>query len=113
MPTEASRVPMCGTLPFSAPSIQIAWFEIHIGQQLEAEAAVGSLSPEAILPTMGHWEVAADVAAAVAAKAVDEGLAANRMSHPDFRTNARAAIAQSRMATEVLMRSGAIPVPTA
>lgn len=75
-----------------------------------AKAAVGSLSPKAILPTMSHWEVAADVAAAVAVTAVDEGMAAIRMSHEDFWRNARATITRSRAATEILMRSEAIPV---
>ena len=75
-----------------------------------AKAAVGSLSPKAILPTMSHWEVAADVAAAVAVTAVDEGMAAIRMSHEDFWRNAHATITRSRAATEILMRSEAIPV---
>jgi hypothetical protein len=57
---------------------------------------------------MTDWEVAADVAAAVATAAVHEGLAARTPSRTAFRDQARAAIRHAREATAALMRSGAI-----
>ncbi|MCW5749295.1 MAG: malate dehydrogenase, partial [Alphaproteobacteria bacterium] len=80
-----------------------------------AEAArARGLSADAILPTMNDWEVAADIAAAVATAAVEEGLAARQADRAVFQAEARAAILQAREATAALMRAGTIaPRPTA
>ncbi len=66
------------------------------------------LTPEYILPTMDEWEVYPREAAAVAAKAVEEGLARNPMTYEEELKNAEEIIRRSRGLTTLMMEEGFI-----
>jgi malate dehydrogenase (oxaloacetate-decarboxylating) len=67
------------------------------------------LSEEYILPTMEEWEVYPRVAAAIASKAVEEGVAKKSLSYEEELQNAEAIIRRSRNITQKLMVEGFIP----
>ncbi len=69
------------------------------------------LSRTHILPTMDDWEVYPREAAAVAAKAVEEGIARKPMSHDDELKNAAAIIRRARDLTQTMMKEGFILDP--
>jgi len=70
------------------------------------------LDDEHILPGMDDWEVPAYIAAAVGAKAVEEGVAKLAVGREDLLHNARELIARSRKATKLAMEHGIIePAP--
>ncbi len=66
------------------------------------------LSPEYILPTMDEWHVFPREAAAVAAKAVEEGVAHKPLTYADEFTQAEGMIRRSRDSTKVMMAEGFI-----
>jgi len=67
------------------------------------------LSPELILPTMDDWEVFPREAAAVAMKAIEQGLAKNELSYDEVYDHAHKVIKRSRELTQTMMRDGFIP----
>lgn len=70
-----------------------------------AEMAVEQgLSRERILPTMDDWQVFPREAAAVAAKAVEEGIARKPMTYDEELENAGQIIRRARELTDVMMR---------
>ena len=74
-------------------------------------AETKGLSPDYILPTMDEWEVVPREAAAVAAKAVEEGIARNPMTYEEELENAGAIIKRSRDLTKMMMSEGFIAQP--
>jgi malate dehydrogenase (oxaloacetate-decarboxylating) len=66
------------------------------------------LSPEYILPTMDEWEVYPREAAAVAVKAVEEGIARTPMTYEEELKNAEEIIHRSRGLTTHMMEEGFI-----
>jgi len=66
------------------------------------------LSPEHILPTMDDWQVFPREAAAVAAKAVEEGIARNPLTYEEELKNAEEIIRRSRDLTVMMMDEGFI-----
>jgi malate dehydrogenase (oxaloacetate-decarboxylating) len=60
---------------------------------------------------MDEWEVFPREAAAVAAKAVEEGIARNPMTYEEELKNAGEIIKRSRDLTEVMMNEGFIALP--
>jgi malate dehydrogenase (oxaloacetate-decarboxylating) len=74
-----------------------------------AEMAVEQgLSPDHILPTMDDWQVFPREAAAVAAKAVEEGIAQKPMTYDEELANAEKIIRRSRALTTNMMAEGFI-----
>jgi malate dehydrogenase (oxaloacetate-decarboxylating) len=67
------------------------------------------LTEEYIMPTMDEWEVFPRVAAAVAAKAVEEGIAKKPLTYEEELKNAEEIIRRSRNMTQILMAEGFIP----
>jgi malate dehydrogenase (oxaloacetate-decarboxylating) len=68
------------------------------------------LDAEHILPNMDDWEVFPREAAAVAARAVEEGLARKPMTYDEELANAEAIIGRSRELTRTMMAEGLIAV---
>jgi malate dehydrogenase (oxaloacetate-decarboxylating) len=66
------------------------------------------LTSEYILPNMDEWEVFPREAAAVATKAVEEGIALNPMTYEEELKNAEKIIRRSRELTQVMMAEGFI-----
>ena len=71
-------------------------------------ATVKGLNPEYILPTMDEWDVFPREAAAVAAKAVEQGLARIPMTYEEEYQHAAAIIKSSRDLTQLMMDEGFI-----
>jgi len=67
------------------------------------------LSPEYILPTMDEWQVFPREAAAVAVKAVEEGVARKPLTFEQEFAQAEGLIRRSRDVTRVMMAEGFIP----
>jgi malate dehydrogenase (oxaloacetate-decarboxylating) len=67
------------------------------------------LSPEFLLPTMEDWEIFPRMAAAVAMKAQEQGVAQLPTTYDDEYQRATDIIRCSREMTQVLMREGFIP----
>jgi malate dehydrogenase (oxaloacetate-decarboxylating) len=66
------------------------------------------LSSNYILPTMDEWEVFPREAAAVATKAVEQGLARKEVTYEEELKNAGEIIRRSRSLTETMMKDGFI-----
>jgi malate dehydrogenase (oxaloacetate-decarboxylating) len=66
------------------------------------------LTPDYILPTMDEWEVFPREAAAVATKAVEQGLARKELTYEEELKNAEEIIRRSRSLTETMMEEGFI-----
>lgn len=66
------------------------------------------LTPEYILPTMDEWEVFPREAAAVAVKAVEQGLARKEVTYDEELKHAGEIIRRSRSLTETMMEEGFI-----
>lgn len=71
-------------------------------------AAVKGLNPDYILPTMDEWEVFPREAAAVAAKAVEQGIAHKPMTYDEEYQHASAIIKNARDLTRTMMEEGFI-----
>jgi malate dehydrogenase (oxaloacetate-decarboxylating) len=76
---------------------------------LAGMAANKGLSPDHILPKMDEWEIFPREAAAVAAKAVEEGVAGKQISYQEELENAASIIRRSRNLTQTMMAEGFIP----
>ncbi|MDI6768854.1 MAG: NADP-dependent malic enzyme [Anaerolineales bacterium] len=72
----------------------------HVGDRLDAEH---------ILPDMDDWEVFPREAAAVAMKAIEQGLALKPVTYKEEFDNATKIIRRSRQLTEMMMEQGFIP----
>jgi len=71
----------------------------------------GGISEERILPTMEEWEVYPRVAAAIAVRAVEEGVARRTTTYKEELERAREIIGNARKKVEVLFERGLIPPP--
>jgi malate dehydrogenase (oxaloacetate-decarboxylating) len=71
----------------------------------------GLLSEEYIIPTMEEWEVFPMIAAAVGAKAVEQGVARKALTREELYETAVALIKQSRDVTQLMMQNGIIADP--
>ncbi len=69
------------------------------------------LDDEHIVPRMDDWEVFPQVAAAVASKAIDQGVAALSKTRVELHESALAMITCARGATQSLLAGGFIPMP--
>ena len=67
------------------------------------------ISEDYIIPTMGEWEVFIREAVTVAMKAIEQGVAREKLSREELTKRAEKMIRQSREATALLMKSGLIP----
>ena len=76
----------------------------HVGDQLSAEH---------LLPNMDDWEVFPREAAAVAMKAIEQGLARFECTYEDEFQHASKMIQRSRSMTKRMMEEGFIPEPPA
>jgi malate dehydrogenase (oxaloacetate-decarboxylating) len=81
---------------------------IAAARALADMAAEHGLNPEYILPTMDEWEVFPREAAAVAAKAVEQGIARKPVTHDEEYQHAAAIIRRSRNLTQTMMEEGFI-----
>ncbi|MBU4224582.1 MAG: NADP-dependent malic enzyme [Chloroflexi bacterium] len=77
--------------------------------QALADHVGDKLGPEQILPGMDDWEVFPREAAAVAMKAIEQGLALKPMTYQEEFDNATKIIRRSRQLTEMMMEQGFIP----
>lgn len=75
---------------------------------LASMAEEKGLTPEYIMPTMDEWQVFPREAAAVAVKAVEQGLARIPMTYDEELQNAETIIRRSRNLTEHMMQEGFI-----
>jgi malate dehydrogenase (oxaloacetate-decarboxylating) len=66
------------------------------------------IAPDRILPTMDDWEVFPREAAAVAANAVEEGIARKPLTYAQELENASRIIGRARNLTEAMMKDGFI-----
>jgi Malic enzyme len=71
----------------------------------------GGISEERILPTMEEWEVYPRVAAAIAVRAVEEGVARRTTTYKEELERAREIIGNARKKVDVLFERGLIPPP--
>ncbi len=71
----------------------------------------GGVSEERILPTMEEWEVYPRVAAAIAVRAVEEGVARRTTTYKEELERAREIIGNARKKVDVLFERGLIPPP--
>ncbi|RKY01420.1 MAG: malate dehydrogenase [Spirochaetes bacterium] len=69
------------------------------------------MDAESIIPTMGEWEVFPRVAAAVGAKAVEQGVARLSLTRDEIYQNAMKIIKDTRDKVELLMKEGFIKEP--
>ena len=86
---------------------------VAAAEALAGMAAEKGLNPHYILPTMDEWEVFPREAAAVAAKAVEEGVARIPMTYDEEFRNASDIIGRSRNLTKSMMAEGFIIDPDA
>ncbi len=84
---------------------------IAAAEALASMVDEAELGPNHILPTMDDWEVFPREAAAVAAKAVEQGVAARPCSYQEEFECASHIIRQSRAMAQMLMDEGFIPEP--
>jgi malate dehydrogenase (oxaloacetate-decarboxylating) len=81
---------------------------IAAADALAGMAEEKGLTPDYIMPTMDEWEVFPREAAAVAVKAVEQGLARVPMTYDEELKNAEKIIRRSRNLTEHMMQEGFI-----
>lgn len=97
-----------GTLDVRAETISDG-MAAAAAQELADLAVEKGLDADHILPTMDDWEVFPREAAAVAVKAVEEGLARKPLTYEQELQNAEAIIGRSRELTRHMMAEGLIP----
>jgi malate dehydrogenase (oxaloacetate-decarboxylating) len=97
-----------GTLDVRATTITDAMC-CSAADELAKMAEEKGLSPEYILPSMDEWEVFPREAAAVAAKAVEEGIAQIPLTYEEELHIASEIIRRSRAITQTMMSEGYIP----
>lgn len=81
---------------------------LAVAHALADMASATRLSPDYILPTMDEWELFPREAAAVAVKAVEQGLARMPMTYEEEYRHASAIIKQARDLTQSMMDNGFI-----
>jgi len=86
---------------------------VAAAEALAGMAAEKGLNPHYILPTMDEWEVFPREAAAVAAKAVEEGVARKPKTYDEEFRNASEIIGRSRNLTQTMMKEDFITDPDA
>jgi malate dehydrogenase (oxaloacetate-decarboxylating) len=86
---------------------------VAAAEALAGMAVERGLTPENILPNMDDWEVFPREAAAVAAKAVEEGVARKPMTYDEEFRNASEIIRRSRNLTQTMMKEDFIIDPDA
>jgi malate dehydrogenase (oxaloacetate-decarboxylating) len=69
------------------------------------------ISEEYISPTMADWEAFVREAVAVGMKAIEQGVAREKLSREELTQRVEKKIRESREATALLMESGLIPPP--
>lgn len=79
--------------------------------ELARLAKMSGLAPDRILPTIGDWQTAPRVAAAVAAQASQEGLARTPLGYEEELELAGSIILRSRQLTQTMMDEGLIQLP--
>jgi malate dehydrogenase (oxaloacetate-decarboxylating) len=96
-----------GTLDVRAKTItdEMCLAAAHALAEMASEKG---LNPEYILPTMDEWEVFPREAAAVAAKAVEQGIATLKTSYEEEYHRAAAIIKNARDMTQLMMDDGLI-----
>ncbi len=82
---------------------------IAAAQALADRAEAQGLTPDSILPTMDDWEVFPREAAAVAMKAIEQGIARIHTTYEEEFERASTIIRSAREMTDMLMREGFIP----
>jgi len=82
---------------------------VAASMELARFAEEGGLNEEHIVPKMTEWEVFPRVAAAVAVKAMEQGITRKKMSKDELMNTATAMISHARNQIDVLMKSGIIP----
>jgi malate dehydrogenase (oxaloacetate-decarboxylating) len=97
-----------GTLDVRASTITDTMC-IAASKALAEMAENKGLTEDHILPTMDEWEVYPRVAAAIASKAVEEGIAKKPLTYEEELKNAETIIRRSRNMTQRLMAEGFIP----
>jgi malate dehydrogenase (oxaloacetate-decarboxylating) len=83
----------------------------YAAAQALADHVGDKLSDRHILPTMDDWEVFPREAAAVAMKAVEQGLARISMTYEEAYNHAHKIIKRSRELTRMMMQEGFIEIP--
>ena len=96
-----------GTLDVRASTITDSMCKAA-ADELAKLAVEQGLAPDRILPTMDDWQVFPREAAAVAAKAVEEGIARKPMTYDEELANAEKIIRRSRDLTANMMAEGFI-----
>ncbi|HEY47700.1 MAG: malate dehydrogenase [Anaerolineae bacterium SM23_ 63] len=96
-----------GTLDVRASTITDSMCKAA-ADELAKLAVEQGLAPDRILPTMDDWQVFPREAAAVAAKAVEEGIARKPMTYEEELANAEKIIRRSRDLTANMMAEGFI-----
>jgi len=97
-----------GTLDVRANTITDAMCTAA-SQALAGMAEEEGLSPDYILPNMDEWQVFPREAAAVAMKAIEEGVARKKVTYEEELKNAEQIIRRSRDLTKTMMADGFIP----
>ncbi len=97
-----------GTLDVRASTITDSMC-IAAAEALAGMAEKKGLQPDYILPSMDEWEVFPREAAAVATKAVEEGIARKPLSYQEELKQAEAIIRRARAITQKMMEEGFIP----
>ncbi len=97
-----------GTLDVRATTITDAMC-LAAAHALADMAVEKGLSPDYILPNMDEWAVFPREAAAVAVKAIEDGVARKKTTYAEELKNAEAIIGRSRNLTQTMMAEGFIP----
>jgi malate dehydrogenase (oxaloacetate-decarboxylating) len=84
---------------------------IAAAMELAKTAEDRGLSEDYIIPTMDEWEVFPREAAAVGAKAIEQGIAEKTMTREELYETAESIIRKARAETKTLMEEGFIPDP--
>ena len=82
---------------------------IAAAYELAKCAEDSGISEDYIIPTMGEWEVFIREAVVVGMKAIEQGVAREKLSRDQLTKRAEKIIKEAREATALLMKSGLIP----
>ena len=84
---------------------------IEAAKELAKTAEDKGLTEDYIIPSMDEWEVFPREAAAVGAKAIEQGIAQKAMTKEELYKTAESIIKKARDETKMLMQAGFIPDP--
>ncbi|MBN1755435.1 response regulator [bacterium] len=84
---------------------------IAAANSLAQSARKKGLSEDYIIPKMDDWEVYIDEAVACGLQAIKDGVARKELSETELRKSAEAKITLSREKTNMLMKTGLVPIP--